>query len=69
MYGAIAGVLAFVLLVLCWIMGDCELRTKLILTAVYFMMWPLIFISGWLLLLGQVIFAGVAWWITFGGRR
>jgi hypothetical protein len=69
MYGLIVGVLALVLLVLCWLMADCEFRTKVILTIVYIAMWPLIFISDWLLLFAQLIFASVVWWVTFGGRR
>ena len=69
MYGLIAGALALVLLVLCWLTADCEFRTKVILTVVYVAMWPLAFISDWLLLLAQLAFASVAWWITYGGSR
>ena len=69
MYGLLVGMLALVLLILCWIMGDCELRTKLIVTGIYLLIWPLIFINDWLLVVAQGIFAGVVWWLTFGSRR
>jgi hypothetical protein len=70
--GVIAAVVALVLLVFCWIRGECELRTKLILTALYVLLWPLtllsLLLSHWALMVGQVVFASVVLLITFDSR-
>ena len=50
-------------------MGDCELRTKIILTVIFILLQGLVFISGWLMLAALVPYCGILWWLTFGGRR
>jgi hypothetical protein len=64
--GLVVIVLAFVLLVVCWWMGDLEFRTKLILTGIYAASWLLIFVNGWLHLGAQALVAFILWWATFG---
>ena len=62
---------ALVLLVACWLVGDLEVRTKAIFTAIYLATWALVFIDEFLVTVAQGILAGVLWWATFGptGRR
>ena len=62
------GILTFVLLVMCWLMGDQEFRTKLILTLVYLGSWVLNFVHPLLCLAVQGILAVVLWYSTFGLR-
>jgi len=50
-------------------MGDCELRTKIIMTVLFVLMQGLVFISGWLLLAALVPYCAFPWWLTFGGPR
>jgi hypothetical protein len=69
MYGLFLSVLAFVLRICCWLMGDCELRTKIIMTVLFVLMQGLVFISGWLLLAALVPYCAFPWWLTFGGPR
>jgi hypothetical protein len=65
-------VLAFVLLVCCWVVGDLEFRTKLIVTGVYLVTWALGFLSPYALVASQALFCAVVGLMTFGpdwGRR
>ncbi|HEV3143141.1 MAG TPA: hypothetical protein VGZ47_04575 [Gemmataceae bacterium] len=59
-------VLAFVLLVCCWIWGDLEFRPKLIVTAVYLGSWLLLFISPYAVIAVQALFCVVVGYMTFG---
>lgn len=59
-------ILAFVLLIACWWVGDLEFRTKLILTGIYAASWSLIFVNGWLHIAAQALVALILWWATFG---
>jgi hypothetical protein len=63
--------LALALLVACWVVGDLEFRTKVILTVVYVLTWGLAFVEPLLLGVAQGTLAAVLWWATFGprGRR
>jgi hypothetical protein len=60
------GVLALVLLICCWIVGDLEFRTKLILTLLYLGSWALIFVNVGLLISGQALICIVIGFATFG---
>jgi hypothetical protein len=65
-------VLAFVVLVCCWWMGDMEGRSKLIITLLYLASWALAFINGWFLIGVQALFALIVGTMTFGpdwGKR
>jgi hypothetical protein len=65
-------VLALVLLVCCWVIGDLEFRTKLIVTGVYLATWLLGFLSPYALVASQALFGAVVGLMTFGpdwGRR
>lgn len=59
-------ILAFVLLIACWWVGDLEFRTKLILTGIYAASWLLIFVNGWFHIGAQALIALILWWATFG---
>ena len=61
--------LAFVLLVVMWLFGDAEFRTKVILTGLYAASWLLIFVEGLLALLAQGILALIFWYVSFGPSR
>jgi hypothetical protein len=61
-------ILALVLLVCCWWVGDMEVRTKLILTLVYLLSWGLVFVGGWALVGGQAVLCIVLGLMTFGPR-
>jgi hypothetical protein len=68
--GLFVSVLALVLVIFMWLVGDQELRTKVILTLVYVGLWVLFFLDptgGWLVLAGEAIFCVVVWYGTFGG--
>jgi hypothetical protein len=63
------GVLALVLLVCMWFVGDQEFRTKLILTIIYLALWGLIFAGesgGWFMLAGMSLWCIVVGYSTFG---
>ena len=70
-------VLAFVLVVCCWLVGDLEIRTKLILTLLYLASWGLLLIpsvGGYFVIAAQALLSIVLGWMTFGveffgGRR
>jgi hypothetical protein len=67
-------VLALVLLVCCWAVGDVEFRTKLIWTLIYLGSWGLIFVSGTLVASAQALLCIILGFMTFGpeffsGRR
>ncbi|HZY85694.1 MAG TPA: hypothetical protein VFE78_12745 [Gemmataceae bacterium] len=64
--GLVVLILAFVLLVACWWVGDLEFRTKLILTGIYAASWLLLFVNPWFHLAAQAVVALVLWWATFG---
>jgi hypothetical protein len=66
--GIAISVLALVLLVACWFVGDLEFRTKVILTLIYLASWVFAFIDGWALLGAQALVAFIVWWATFGPR-
>ena len=69
--GLFVAVLALVLLVATWIVGDQELRTKLILTGIYIGLWVFVFLDptgGWLMLAGQALYCVVVSYWTFGSR-
>ncbi len=61
-------ILVFVLLILCWFMGDCEVRTKLIFTAVFALIQILALVNYWALMGALLIHGSVIWWFTFGKR-
>jgi hypothetical protein len=60
------GVLGLVLLICCWIVGDLELRTKLILTLLYLGSWALVFVNVGLLIAAQALMCIVLGFATFG---
>jgi hypothetical protein len=60
------GVLGLVLLICCWIVGDLEFRTKLILTLLYLGSWALIFVNVGLLIAAQALMCIVLGFATFG---
>ena len=60
------GVLGLVLLICCWIVGDLEFRTKLILTVLYLGSWALIFVNVGLLISAQALLCIVLGFATFG---
>jgi len=67
-------ILALVLLVCCWLIGDVEFRTKLIMTLLYLGTWGLIFVSGALVVSAQALLCIILGFMTFGadflgGRR
>ncbi len=65
-------ILAVVLLVCCWVIGDLEFRTKLIVTGVYLATWLLVFLNPYLLVAAQALYCAVVGLMTFGpdwGRR
>lgn len=59
-------ILAVVLLACCWIIGDLEFRTKLIVTVIYLATWGLGFVSPYLLMASQALFCAVVGMMTFG---
>ena len=61
--------LAFVLLIVLWIVGDTEFRTKVILTGLYGASWLLVFVEGLLMLLAQGVLALIFWYAAFGPSR
>ncbi len=73
--GLFVFVLALVLVVAMWFVGDQEFRAKLIVTAIYLGLWLFLFLDptgGWLLLAAQALFCVVVGYWTFGssfGRR
>jgi hypothetical protein len=71
MIGLVVFVLTLVLLVCCWLVGEHEFRTKVILTLVYLATWGLIFVDGWFIISAQALLSVVLWYSTFGlpGRR
>jgi hypothetical protein len=60
------GVLALALLICCWIVGDLEFRTKLILTLLYLGSWGLIFVNVGLLISAQALLCIVLGFATYG---
>jgi hypothetical protein len=64
--GLVVIVLALVLLVCCWIVGDMEVRTKLILTLLYILSWGLIFLGGFAVTGAQALLCIVLGLMTFG---
>jgi hypothetical protein len=64
--------LALVLLAACWYVGELEVRTKLILTAVYLATFGLCLVQPIFLVTAQALFCIVVGLLTFGpsiGRR
>jgi hypothetical protein len=66
--------LALVLLVCCWAVGDMEVRTKLILTLVYVASWGLVFVGSYAVVGAQAVLSIILGLMTFGpgffgGRR
>jgi hypothetical protein len=59
-------VLALVLLICCWAVGDLEFRTKLILTLLYVGSWALILVSAPLVMSAQALLCIVLGLMTFG---
>lgn len=66
-------ILAFVLLVAHWLVGESEVRGKLMMTIIYLLTWTLIFINPWLTIGAQALFSVIVGYKTFGssfgGRR
>ena len=58
-------VLALVLLICCWAVGDLEFRTKLILTLLYLGSWALIYVSPPLVISAQALLCIVLIFMTF----
>jgi hypothetical protein len=67
--GLLIHALAFILLIAYWIVGDQEIKAKLIVTGVYVVTWLLIFISPELMLGAQALFALGVGAFTFAGIR
>jgi hypothetical protein len=64
--------LALVLLGACWLVGDVEVRTKIILTLVYAASWALLLVGPYFLVAAHALYSIVVGMITFGpnmGRR
>jgi len=61
-------ILAVVLLVCCWLVGDIEFRTKLILTLLYLGSWGLILVSGALVVSAQALLCIILGFMTFGAE-
>jgi hypothetical protein len=59
-------VLALVLLVCCWSVGEMEGRTKLVITGLYLASWLLMIINGWFVVAAQALFSLVVGTMTFG---
>jgi hypothetical protein len=59
-------VLAFILLIANWMIGQQEYRTKCILTACYVLSWLLLFFGFWAVTLAQIVFVIVVGILTFG---
>jgi hypothetical protein len=65
-------IMAPILLACCWVLGDVEFRTKLIVTVVYLATWALIFVNVYAQAAAQALFCAVVGLMTFGpdwGRR
>ena len=63
------GVLALVLLVCLWFVGEQEFRTKLILTGIYVAMWGLLFVGpsgGYFMMAAMALWCIVVGYGTFG---
>jgi hypothetical protein len=60
---------AVVVLVACWVVGDLEVRTKLILTGVYLATWAFGFLDPIVVVAAQFVFIVVLWAMTFGPSR
>ena len=63
------GVMAIVLLVCMWWMGEWEFRTKLIFTVLYFALWGLVFVGeggGYFMYAGMALWCIVVGYGTFG---
>jgi hypothetical protein len=58
-----------VLLTACWLVGDLELRTKVIFTAVYLATWVVYVFNGWACVGLQTILSLVIFFKTFGPGR
>jgi hypothetical protein len=71
MIGLVVHLLALILLIACWLVGEQEPRTKLILTGIYVLSWLLAFVDVWALIGTQAVLALVLGALTFagGGRR
>lgn len=69
MIGLFIHAAALVLLVCLWIVGDVEVRTKLVFTGIYAASWALLFVNVWALLGVQALLALVLWTMTFAGSR
>jgi hypothetical protein len=71
MIGLVIHVAALVLLVACWLVGDLEFRTKVVLTVVYLVTWAFVFVSAWVTVGAQAFLIVILWYATFGpaGRR
>ncbi len=61
-------IVTLVLLGFCWLTGDQEFRTKLILTAVYLASWLLVLIEPLLCFVAQGVLSTILWYSTFGIR-
>jgi hypothetical protein len=64
--GLFVFIMALVLVIAMWAVGEQEFRTKLILTIVYLATWGLFFVDGWAVLAAQAIFCIVVGFWTFG---
>lgn len=59
-------ILTLVLLVFCWLTGEQEFRTKLILTGIYLVSWLLFFVEPILCFIAQGVLSTILWYSTFG---
>jgi hypothetical protein len=62
----IVGTISLSLFITCWIVGDLEFRTKLILTLLYLGSWALIFVNFGLLISAQALMCIVLGFATYG---
>jgi hypothetical protein len=68
MFGLAISIFALVTLVLCWLMGEAEFRTKVIFTVIFLVTVGWSFLEPLTGMVAQGCLGAVLWWMTFGSR-
>jgi len=60
--------LAFVMLVLCWVRGEMSVGAKLIFTGIYLLTWLVVFLEPLIVVVLQGVFALGMYFLLFGSQ-
>lgn len=63
------GIVVLLVVIACWIVGDMEVRTKLIFTGLYVASWALLAVDPWICIGVQSVLGLVIGAFTFAGGR